>query len=271
MPRLDLDDASLHYETAGARGPQVVLVQGVGAVGEGWRPQIDALAADHRLAWFDNRGIGRSRDDGGPLTIARLAADTLALADHLGWERPHLVGHSMGGMIVQEAARQAPHRVRSLGLLSTSRRGRDVLWLSARALRLSMKMRFGAEERRWRAFAELGFPRAYLEEAGYPRVIALLRASFCDDFVRMPKVVRRQIGALARHRGGDMAALRCLPALIVTGSHDLSVPTRLSDDLRRHLPHARFKRFTDAGHAVTLQHVAAIDRLLREHIASAGA
>jgi pimeloyl-ACP methyl ester carboxylesterase len=67
-----------------------------------------------------------------------------------------------------------------------------------------------------------------------------------------------------------MAPMRAIPALIITGSHDLSVPTRLSDDLRRHLPHARFKRFTDAGHAVPLQHVEAINRLLREHFASAG-
>ncbi|MCA9661768.1 MAG: alpha/beta hydrolase [Myxococcales bacterium] len=270
MPRLDLDDASLHYETAGERGPRVLMVQGVGAIGAGWRPQIDALARDHRLAWFDNRGIGRSSDDGRKLTIARLAADALALMDHLGWERAHLIGHSMGGMIVQEAARQAPHRARSVGLLSTSRRGRDVLLLSARALWLSMKMRFGAEERRWRAFADLGFPRPYIDSVGYAEVVAQLRASFCDDFVRMPPIVRRQIAALARHTGGDMAPLRALPALIITGSHDLSVPTRLSDDLRRHLPHARFKRFTDAGHAVPLQHVEPIDRLLREHFASAG-
>ncbi|MCB9704776.1 MAG: alpha/beta fold hydrolase [Myxococcales bacterium] len=269
MPTLELADATIAYERAGDAGPPVLLVQGVGALGECWRPQIDGLAADHRLAWHDNRGIGRSLPRRGPVTIPAMAADCLALVDHLGWPEVHLVGHSMGGLIVQEAARQAPDRVRSLSLLSTSPRGRPILMISLAAFVGSLRMRFGAEPSRWAAFARLGFPPAYVAEVGVEPLVAALRRGFCEGFVRTPPIVRAQLGALWRDRGRDLGALREIPTLIATGAQDHTVRSALSDELLACLPHARLERFADAGHALPIQHADAINQLLRRHIAAA--
>ncbi len=269
MPELELPDATLAYHTAGDHGPRVLLVQGVGSVGEGWRPQIEALRRDHRLVWFDNRGVGGSRDDGAPLTMQRMGEDCIALLDHLGWERAHIAGHSMGGMIVQEAAALAPERFISLSLLSTAPRGRQVLALPPKALWPALMMRFGGEERRWRHFTALAFPPAFLREIGKARAVELLRGAFVEDFVRMPLCIRRQMAAMWRHRGADLSQLRSHPALILTGSHDLTVNTRFSDELQAALPNARLERFTDAAHALPLQYPAAVSRLLRQHFADA--
>lgn len=270
MPILRLDDASLSYGQAGDHGPPVLLVQGVGCVGEGWRPQIDDLARDHRVAWLDNRGIGGSLPCAGPVTIEAMGQDLRRLLDHLGWQRAHAVGHSMGGLIVQELARRAPERVASLSLMSTLRRGRDATVPSLGNLRISLRARFGAERSRWLAAAELAFPRPHLATLSEEERLRLVRLIFCSDFLSTPPIVRRQLGALFRHRGGDMAPLQKIPTLIVTGALDVVVKTALSDDLRAHLPHARIERFADAGHGVPLQHPAAVNRLLRAHFAAAG-
>jgi pimeloyl-ACP methyl ester carboxylesterase len=256
----------IYYARAGERGPCVLLVQGVGALGEGWRPQIDALGADHQLAWLDNRGIGRSLPLRGAVTIREMAADCLALLDHLGWQRAHLVGHSMGGIIVQEAARLAPSRVASLSLLSTAGRGRDVLRLSLSTLWAQLRMSVGAERSRWLCFGELAFPAEYRAALGEDAMLKLLRASFCEDLVYTPPIIRRQLGALFRHVGGDMSSLRKLPVLILSGAQDRVIATRYSDDLAAALPEARLVRFAGAGHGIIIQHADEVSQLLREHV-----
>ena len=64
-------------------------------------------------AFMDYRGYGKSKDIEGAHTMAEISSDAIALADHLGWERFHVVGHSMGGMVVQRVALDAVGRVKS--------------------------------------------------------------------------------------------------------------------------------------------------------------
>ncbi len=75
-------------------------------------PFLDTDAFTYALA--DLRGYGRSRDLAGPHTAAQAAADVVALADRLGWDRFHVVGHSMTGMVVQRVAIDARQRVASV-------------------------------------------------------------------------------------------------------------------------------------------------------------
>src|SRR5436853_481233 len=79
-------------------GPPVVLIQGAGLHGEGWRPQVDELRARYCCLTFDNRGMGRSQPLEGRLSIEQMTEDVLALMDAQGWESAHVVGHSMGGL-----------------------------------------------------------------------------------------------------------------------------------------------------------------------------
>jgi pimeloyl-ACP methyl ester carboxylesterase len=75
-------------------------------------PYLDGNACTYALA--DHRGYGASKAQTGQYTMQETADDILALADHLGWERFHLVGHSMGGKMVQRVAVDAPARVKSV-------------------------------------------------------------------------------------------------------------------------------------------------------------
>ncbi|MGC4948606.1 alpha/beta fold hydrolase [Streptomyces sp. DT224] len=73
---------------------------------------LDPGAFQYAVA--DLRGYGEARGVAGSYTTAEGAADVLALADRLGWERFSLIGHSMGGSVIQRVLAAAPHRVRRL-------------------------------------------------------------------------------------------------------------------------------------------------------------
>jgi pimeloyl-ACP methyl ester carboxylesterase len=80
-----------------------------------WSAMEPALDGDRfSFAWVDQRGYGLSRDRQGEFTVDEVAADALELADRLHWDAFHLLGHSMGGKVVQRIMQRAPDRVKSL-------------------------------------------------------------------------------------------------------------------------------------------------------------
>ncbi|MGW7413122.1 alpha/beta fold hydrolase [Streptomyces sp. NPDC054863] len=88
----------------------------------GWLADRAAYAAvlpdldleSFRYAFVDLRGYGEAKDVPGDFSTAEGAVDLLALADQHGWDRFSLIGHSMGGSVVQRVLAAAPHRVRRL-------------------------------------------------------------------------------------------------------------------------------------------------------------
>ncbi|KAK3247387.1 hypothetical protein CYMTET_43110 [Cymbomonas tetramitiformis] len=107
------------------------MVGGLTQVKEDWGTFPKNLALDRPVLVFDNRGIGesyipRSASEHlayGPYTMEQMAEDVLCLASHLGWNRFHLLGISMGGMIAQRTAILGPTRIDKLVLLCTTADG----------------------------------------------------------------------------------------------------------------------------------------------------
>lgn len=102
------------------RRPWMILIQGLGFDRSGWAPVIDGLGAHFGLLLVDNRGSGRSDPPTRPLAVADMAGDVLAVLDHAGVPRAHVVGASLGGMIAQEVAMAHGDRVVSLVLACTT-------------------------------------------------------------------------------------------------------------------------------------------------------
>nr|WP_237527335.1 MULTISPECIES: alpha/beta hydrolase [unclassified Streptomyces] len=97
-------------------GPhKVIAVHGWFADRSAYEPVLaDLDTAAFTYAVVDLRGYGEAKDTAGAYTTTEGAADVLDLADHLGWERFSLIGHSMGGSVAQRVLAVAPHRVRRL-------------------------------------------------------------------------------------------------------------------------------------------------------------
>jgi len=65
-------------------------------------------------AFLDLRGYGGRQQESGEFTVEEAAADAIALADELGWDRFSVIGHSMGGKVAHQVLLQGPDRVRAL-------------------------------------------------------------------------------------------------------------------------------------------------------------
>lgn len=102
-------------EQGGGAGLPVILVHGLGADHQVWRAQVEALAPARRVVTMDLHGMGLSEPSAtGDYTIPSFADDVLAVARALKLKRFVLVGHSMGGLVIAEAASKAPKQVAAL-------------------------------------------------------------------------------------------------------------------------------------------------------------
>ena len=149
ISRATSGDLKLYYEDMGdIDDPPVLLIMGLGAQLLLWRTAFceKLVGQGLRVIRYDNRDVGLSsktehRSSGQPLvtrlarswlgmrskaayTLEDMANDAAALLDHLGIERAHIVGASMGGMIAQVFAARFPKRTRTLGILFSSNNSR---------------------------------------------------------------------------------------------------------------------------------------------------
>lgn len=117
--------ASLHIETAGpADSPPLVMTHGWGMDSSIWSPNRDALAKRFRLVMWDLPGLGKSRAPLSAISLPAFADDLARVIDSAGPAPVVLVGHSIGGMIIQTLARDRPElfgsRVLGVVLLNTT-------------------------------------------------------------------------------------------------------------------------------------------------------
>ena len=118
MEHAKANGVELQYEVVGS-GETMLLIHGA-HLADALQPLVaePALERFQRLR-YHRRGLGGSTYpvDAGPTSVAVQAKDAVGLLDHLGVDRAHLVGHSLGGAIALEVAAQYPTRVASLVLL----------------------------------------------------------------------------------------------------------------------------------------------------------
>ena len=95
MPKLERPDLSLHYEVTG-NGPPLLLLAGFMSDHASWTPLVPLLAGHFSCIAPDNRTTGQTTPWDAPVSVKHMADDAVALMDHLGHDRFHIVGHSMG-------------------------------------------------------------------------------------------------------------------------------------------------------------------------------
>ena len=110
---------SIAYEVQGS-GPLVVFLHGIGGNRTNWYEQLDQFGDRFCAVTWDARGYGASDDPPQTLKFSDYADDLNRLLDDLKAERAHLVGLSMGGMIVQDFYGRYASRVATLSLVDTS-------------------------------------------------------------------------------------------------------------------------------------------------------
>src|SRR5262245_37519041 len=113
------DGLSVRFDVTGKGEPTVVLVHGWAFDRHVWDAEVPALARRHRVVTLDLGGHGESGRERAGWTMASLGEDVKAVVDAAGAKDVVLVGHSMGGPVVLEAARRMPDRVKGIVLVDT--------------------------------------------------------------------------------------------------------------------------------------------------------
>jgi pimeloyl-ACP methyl ester carboxylesterase len=241
----------IYFETFGDPAhPALLLVNGLGSQSINYADEWCQMFAQRELfvIRYDNRDVGLStKCSGTPYQVTDMAADGIAVLDALGVDRAHVMGLSMGGMIVQTMA--IHHRDRLLTMTSVmSRTGepgfgdstpeafaaltrppattRDEYvqqWIDG--LRIWGSPAF-ADEDRWRAMAEASFDRCF-----------------------SPDGTARQFHAIGAsgHRGADLPGVTT-PTLVIHGSADTLITPSGGERTAALIPGARFELIEGMGH-----------------------
>lgn len=269
MPVLSVPGADLFYDVSGS-GPPLLLIQGVGCIGETWRPQVLGLKFEWHTLIFDNRGIGRSLPCRGPISIESMAEDARALMDAAGWESAHVAGHSMGGLIAQQLALDAPQRVRSLSLQCTFSRGPQAARLTPRVLWMNLRIRIGTRRSRRRAFLELVMPHEKLATAD----IEVLAREMADlvgrDLAEQPPILMKQVMAMRHHDvSSRLHTLGDIPSMVLAGEHDPIALPVFGRRLASLIPGATFEMLAGASHALPIHEAGAVNQRMRAFLRTA--
>jgi pimeloyl-ACP methyl ester carboxylesterase len=235
------------------RGVPIVLNQHFRGTLDHWDPAVtDGLAKTREVIIFDNAGIAGSSGDVPP-SIPQMGANAIAFIRALGLSTVDVLGYSIGGMVAQEIALQAPDLVRKLILVGTGPRGAD---MSASKSAEIFAAAYDPPEHLW--LAVHFSPSAAGQAAGLAFLERKFRRADRDSEVS-EAAAARQLEAIGDYIAGGESAqghlqdLR-LPTLIVQGSHDVIIPTINSYVLQQKLPNAQLILFPDSNHGSFYQY-----------------
>lgn len=265
--RIRAGDATLHCVQAGS-GEPLVFVNGISTDLTIWSRQLQELSKDHRVVLFDHRGTGHSeRSDGGfPYSMEALATDALRLLDALDIPCVHLVGHSMGGLVTQHMALQAPDRVRTLILAAAFARAPKMAHITY-SLGADLLENVGVE-----AYVNLviaqNYAHRYVEE-NY-RELLLMRRLLVRQLEEAPidaTVLRRQVASILAHDTQEALSRLDTPTLVLVGEHDVVVPAYAARDLAERIPNARLEVLNGCAHNLMIERPTEFNGRVRAFIA----
>lgn len=239
----EINGNRLNY-TAYGQGPPVVLVHGLGGVGNAWYGVGQVLKQHHYVVAPDLRGHGRSAGKD-TFSIQRWSDDIRGLIDHLELSAVTLVGHSLGTLVVQHLAEAAPDLCDQLVLVGGISYFDPETCASYRE-RAELVEQEGLEPLvdDWLAGAISAQTHATM-----PGAVALLREMFlrndptmyaksCRALADTPSIRRENVGQ---------------PTLIVLGAHDRSTPLGMAEELKREIPVSRVQVIAHAAHWVLIE------------------
>jgi pimeloyl-ACP methyl ester carboxylesterase len=113
----DVNGLHMYYETQGSGRPLILLHGGLGS-SEMFGPILPELAAGHLVIAPDLQGHGRTADIDRPIDMRLMADDVAALIDHLGLDKPDVLGYSLGGGVAFFLASKYPDKIGKLVIVS---------------------------------------------------------------------------------------------------------------------------------------------------------
>ncbi|WP_203935707.1 alpha/beta fold hydrolase [Planosporangium mesophilum] len=191
----------MYFQTHGAGRPLILLHGGLGS-GEMFGPALPALAEHHQVITVDLQGHGRTADIDRPIDLWFMADDIAALIDHLGLDKPDVVGYSLGGGVALRIAARYPAKVGRLVAASIFLR-RDAVYPEILAQQGQVNAA-AAEFMKDTPMYEL-YQRVAPRPEDFPRLLDKIGEAMAQDFDLTEEVRGLQVPTLIVAADADMA------------------------------------------------------------------
>jgi pimeloyl-ACP methyl ester carboxylesterase len=275
LKRIEVDGIPINYVDVGSGDEEpVVLVHGLGGQWQNWLENIPRLAQERRVLALDLPGFGLTPEPADrEISIPGYGRWVDAFCERLGLGEVDMVGNSMGGFVVAEAAIQFPQRVSRLvlvsaaGITSADAFQAPILTFGRVATALATNT---AARHRQTASRPLGRHLALALVARHPR---LLKADLAyEGFFKgtgksgFDAALRACLDYDFRDRLGDVK----VPTLIVWGEKDSIIPVRDADEFERLIDDSRKVVMRDTGHIPMAERPQAFNDVLVDFLAETG-
>jgi len=279
-------NVSLYYALFGNGPVKVVLLMGIATSGLAWKNQVEYLVSfpDYQVCIIDNRGSGKTVTPAGRITTSWMAQDVNQLLVHLGWDRVHLVGNSLGGMIAQELSLLVPEKLMSLTLIATHAGGWKSYVPPWQMFASLLRHPFGKGTRdQLRSLLGLVFSEKFLDLPGKRENFSIINGEyttildfyldligqFDEVFVKENPVwcFMQQLSAVFTHSVTHhrLSSLKDkFPILCIVGTGDKIIHPSHTYNLHAALG-GQLVKFEGAGHAVTEECLDAVNSTLHAH------
>jgi pimeloyl-ACP methyl ester carboxylesterase len=250
---VNANGVSLAFRRIGpSLGIPLVMLQRFRGNMDDWDPLVvDGLAYERPVVLFDGRGIGQS---GGvtPNDVHAMADDATALIDAVGERHVDLLGFSLGGMVAQQILIERPDLVRTAILVGTGPRGSAGVF-SPDVEKAASKIPADAQ-----SLLSLFFEPSESSQSAGRRHVERLMLRTDREPPTGETTVRAHIAAIRawtqKPASPDGLASVRQPVLVVSGSHDIMIPTANSYDLSQQLPNGELIVYPDSGHGSLFQY-----------------
>ncbi len=244
MPVMLTHDTSIDYDVHGD-GPFLLLINGLGFGRWAWFKQVPTLSRHFRTITFDIRGE-HSLSHG----VADLCAEVVALLDHLGVEKTHVLGTSLGGFVAQKLALERPDLVDRLVLVCTSYGAREPQPMSFQA---RGKM-LGGGSLNPESAARQGLEGATSDSyrAEHPEEFDLILHWRLADSSSLSDYYQQMMAGTTFDAAFAVRNITS-PTLVIHGDQDLYIPVANAAALAEAIPDARLRVLDGAGHLVFIE------------------
>ncbi|MBX7066249.1 MAG: alpha/beta hydrolase [Parachlamydiales bacterium] len=249
MPFAKVNGINLYYEREG-KGHPLLLIGGYGCDIFWWDTVRAALARKFDLILFDNRCSGRSECPTKSFTILDMAKDAVGLIEKLGLKRPHVIGHSMGGAIVQTIAYKYPKLIGKVVLSQTFMKLRPVS-IAALGHITQLRVENGSVRSQMEAMVPWVFSNAFI--ANKDKREGFIQKMMANPFPMSLEGQLKQSEALIGFDSTKWAHKISVPILIIGGEEDYICPYVDVEGLAKKIKSCKMHVFPKMSHNSQLE------------------
>ena len=251
---INVNGTDFTYGSFGKKdGIPIVFLQHFTGTMDNWDPEvINAIANNHPVVLFNNKGVGNSKG-ATPDNVSAMAQDAVDFIRALGYNKVNLLGYSLGGFIAQQIAVDHPGLVGKLILAGTGPQGGKAI------AQLESHMEKAFVDGPERVLINLFFNKTPSStKAGEAFLGRLAERKLNRDSPSSQETINNQAKAIIRYgsttdEGNEQLRSIKQPVLIVNGNDDIMVDSSNSYFMLQNIPNAKLVMWSNSGHGALFQ------------------